>query len=456
MARSTKRLGRATPQLRVKHHRPSVIDLFSGAGGLSLGCEQAGFDVLAAVEIDPIHAATHHFNFPYSTTICADIRKLSGHEILKRAGFDRRRVVDLIVGGAPCQGFSMIGQRAFDDPRNQLVKEFFRIVREIKPRAFVFENVKGLTQGKQRKFLDELIQEARSIDYQIILPWQVLNAAEYGVPQNRERLILIGVKKGISHQISYPQATTNHSSNGQVSFLSNTPTCFDALDDLPDVDQFPELKNDDIYSGYLEPPHSEYASQMRISDPGDWLFGHKRIWDPTLLTSSMQTQHTDITKQQFREGLGGSTHPISRRYKLKKTGVSNTLRAGTDSARGAFSSPRPVHYELERVISVREMARLHSFPDWFRLHRTKWHGARQIGNAVPPLLAYQIAKEVLIGLGYTPMRSRKRYALGDSRFIKMTLQDACQYWDIDNPIGKRNMKSGAKKRKQSEIQEQGA
>jgi len=142
--------------------RPIGIDLFSGAGGLSLGFEQAGFDIVAAVEIDPIHCAVHEFNFPRCKVIAQSVADLTGDEIRRRAGIGRSRV-DVVFGGPPCQGFSMIGRRAFDDPRNSLVKHFVRLVAELRASYFVFENVKGLTIGGHRKFLEELIEEFRSL-----------------------------------------------------------------------------------------------------------------------------------------------------------------------------------------------------------------------------------------------------------------------------------------------------
>ena len=129
--------------------RPIAIDLFAGAGGLGLGFEQAGFDIVAAVEIDPIHCATHQFNFPNCVTICKSVINVTGDELRRRAGIGRRDL-DVIIGGPPCQGFSLMGKRALDDTRNQLVFHYVRLVMELKPKYFVFENVKGLTIGKHR------------------------------------------------------------------------------------------------------------------------------------------------------------------------------------------------------------------------------------------------------------------------------------------------------------------
>jgi DNA (cytosine-5)-methyltransferase 1 len=420
--------------------RPIAIDLFSGAGGMSLGFEQAGFDVVAAVEVDPVHAATHKFNFPKCATLCQDISKLSGAEIRKAAGIGRRSV-DVVVGGAPCQGFSLIGHRALRDPRNALVAEFVRIVCELNARYFVFENVKGLTVGRHKAFLEELVATFEERGYAIRKPWRVLNAAHYGVPQNRERLILLGARKRLKLP-DYPRPSVV------------VPTCEDALDDLPNAEEYRALiENDEMRlpaNAWKYP--SRYGREMRCLSNNAWHYGYIRNWDPRVLTSSMRTGHTDISQRRFKETLGGETEPISRFFKLAPTGISNTLRAGTDAARGAFTSPRPIHYRYSRCVTVREMARLHGFPDWFRFQQTKWHGARQIGNAVPPPLARSIGAAIVKAAGYTPKICKKRVSLGNSELLKMDISAASQFWEIDRPIGKRDRKSGARKRRQVEIE----
>jgi DNA (cytosine-5)-methyltransferase 1 len=197
---------------------------------------------------------------------------------------------------------------------------------------------------------------------------------------------------------------------------------------------------------------SAYARKMRCLEDEDWFFGYRRNWDPQLLTCSRRTEHTEISKRRFLETQPGNVEPISRFFRLPPNGISNTLRAGTDSARGAFTSPRPIHYKYPRCITVREMARLHGFPDWFRLHATKWHGARQIGNAVPPPLAKAIAAQIIKALGTQPECLKEVIQLGNPELLLMDMSEASTYWNIDNPINKRNSKSGAKKRKQEDIE----
>lgn len=431
--------------------RPIGIDLFSGVGGLSLGFEQAGFDVVAAVEYDSIHAAAHAYNFPRCATLARSVVGLSGAEIRRAAGIGNRPV-DVVFGGAPCQGFSLIGQRILDDPRNSLVREFVRIVRELNANHFVFENVKGLTLGPQRRFLEELISSFNEIGYDVRTPWRVLNASSYGVPQDRERLILLGARKGLPLP-DYPEATTRQAGDRKgAAHLPPGPTCRDALDDLPDAESFAELYDDDATSVTQWGTPSAYAAEMRCAGTRAWHHGYRRRWDRGLLTASARTDHSDISRRRFSETQPGKVEPISRFFKLPPEGVANTLRAGSDSARGAFTSPRPIHYRHPRCITVREMARLHGFPDWFRFHVTKWHGARQIGNAVPPPLARAVATSVLAAAGLTPETAKDILALGNLPLLRMDMSEASRYWGIPIPIGNRDRKSGLKKRSQLEIE----
>lgn len=430
--------------------RPIGIDLFAGAGGLSLGFEQAGFDVVAAVEIDPVHCAVHKFNFPATAVIPRSVERLSGAEIRIAAGIGNRPV-DCVFGGAPCQGFSLIGHRVLDDPRNSLVLDFVRIVAELDARTFVFENVKGLTVGDHKRFLHELVAAFYAHGYQVRLPWRVLNAGSFGTPQSRERLILFGAKMGTALP-DYPAAVSAISGRRGSDGLPPGPTCADALDDLPDAEAFPALVHGDEVrvDGFGVP--SRYAAEMRCLGNEAWHFCHPRVWDPSVLTSSARTEHTAISRERFAETGQGEVEPISRFFKLPSVGVSNTLRAGTDGARGAFTSPRPIHYRYPRCITVREMARLHGFPDWFRFNATKWHGARQIGNAVPPPLGRAVAAQVMAALGVAPSRPPDAVPLGDPALLGMDVTTAAAHFGIAPPKTGRDRKSGAKKRTQAETE----
>lgn len=426
--------------------RPIAIDLFAGAGGMSLGFEQAGFDLAASVEIDPIHACVHKFNFPDCAVIAESVETLSGNEIRRRAGISGQ--ITVVCGGAPCQGFSMIGKRVLDDPRNGLVRHFVRLVAELDADFCVFENVKGLTVGAHRQFLEELIEAFENMGYSIRLPWSVLNAASYGVPQDRRRLFLLGAKKHLNTPF-YPAPITTRMDQQLEYSLVATPTCADALCDLPDADRFEELLGtDEVKVGAPPRNISGYAREMRCLDREAWHFGIQRAWHANLLTSSARTMHSEISRLRFAETVPGTVEPISRFFKLAPDGISNTLRAGTDAARGAFTSPRPIHYARHRCVTVREMARLHGFPDWFRFHRTKWHGARQIGNAVPPPLARAVASAVIEAAGMTPRTIATPIPLGDRKLLAMEMSEAAAFWGVPCPIQTRDRKSGAKKRPQ--------
>ncbi len=400
-------------------NRPKVVDLFAGAGGLSLGFEQAGFDVAAAVEIDPIHCAAHEFNFPYSKVICASVVDLTGDQIRRKArlvGID----LDVVVGGAPCQGFSMIGKRALDDPRNQLVSEYVRIVRELAPKYCVFENVRGLTLGKHAQFLNELIETVGAAGYRVLLPYKVLNSAQFGVPQDRRRLFLMAARNDMNLP-AYPES-------------AGVPvSVWDAIGDLPNADHFEQLLGFDSVRARWS-TLSEYARRLRgaLTDKDD--FSHPRANDQDVLTSSMRTIHTPLSMQRFMGTAPGETEAVSRFRKLDPAGLCNTLRAGTDSARGAFTSPRPIHPNLPRVITVREAARLHSYPDWFRFHMTKWHGFRQIGNSVPPLLGRAVGHEIMKALNLAPVKPTTVMQLGHIDLLTYDMGAAARHFRVSRDV----------------------
>lgn len=415
--------------------RPVAVDLFAGAGGMSLGFEQAGFDVAAAVEYDPIHCATHEFNFPDCAAICRSVADIDGAYIRRESRIATGRV-DVVFGGAPCQGFSMIGKRALDDPRNSLVYHFVRLVADLKASYFVFENVRGLTIGKHAGFLQEIIEEFQKNGYRVRENYRVLNAAHYGVPQNRWRLFLLGARKG-SPLPEYPEQTHQPLRNGnglqESLFLNRTPTVWEALRDLPEADDYEELLERDWVRARFKLP-TGYSAPLRGYERDAEDYSPSREFDSSLLTSSLRTIHTDLSKKRFSETPPGQTEPVSRFHKLDPNGICNTIRAGTASDHGAFTSPRPIHPTSPRCITVREAARLHSYPDWFRLHVTKWHGFRQIGNSVPPLLARAVASKVREALDARPRRPRGWIGLGDVRLLSVDMSKAAARYGVPTDV----------------------
>jgi DNA (cytosine-5)-methyltransferase 1 len=398
--------------------RPTAIDLFAGAGGMSLGFESAGFDVRAAVEYDPIHAATYKFNFPNSTVICRSVSDISGTRIRSEAFLPDD--IDVVFGGPPCQGFSLIGKRSLEDPRNQLVYDFVRLVAEIRPKVFVFENVKGLTVGPHKKFLHELIGEFKRRGFNVREDYAVLNAAEFGVPQERHRLFLIGTRRGVPLP-EYPKAT--HFTNGAI-FRPHTPTVWDALSDLPDADEFPELLDRD----WVVTEFGAATSYSRLLRQLPDAKGRE------LLSSSLRTIHSALSTKRFAETKAGAVEPVSRFLKLNPEGLCNTIRAGTASDRGAFTSPRPIHPYKPRCITVREAARLHSYPDWFRFHVTKWHGFRQVGNSVPPLLAKAVASELAKALGLGSPKVLRMPVNRNGLLLQLGMSDAADWFGVPHDV----------------------
>lgn len=405
--------------------RPVAVDLFAGAGGLSLGFEQAGFDVVAAVEYDPVHAATHTFNFPQCEVLCRDASKLSAADVLEaaRRGFKRIHPrlafpgrLDAIIGGPPCQGFSTGGKREQDDERNELLLHFVRLVEDLKPRAFCLENVAGLLEASFDGVREEAFRRLRSAGYTLSGTDTPVNSLDFGVPQSRRRLIVLGAHG----RVAPPRPITVQ---GRVSVA-------EALDGLPSPVNYAELlltdevtlSEADYYR--LVSAGSTYARILAGVEPLDKDKARPRLWDQSRLTASRRTTHTPETVARFAATERGRAEPTSRLFRLPLDGPSRTLRAGTGSERGAHTSPRPIHPSENRVITVREAARLHGYPDWFRFHSTNWHGHRQVGNSVPPPLARAAATALLAVLPYSPVALRTPLALGDKSFLTLSRTSA--------------------------------
>ncbi|WP_414526802.1 DNA cytosine methyltransferase [Nodularia chucula] len=426
----------------MKKQRPIAVDLFAGAGGMTLGFEKAGFDVLASVEIDPIHCATHEFNFPFWTVLCQSVEETTSQQIRENSSIGDRQI-DVVFGGPPCQGFSCIGKRSFEDPRNSLVFHYIRLVLELQPKFFVMENVKGMTAGKHKKLITEILDKFTSNGYKVREKYQVLNSAHFGVPQNRERLFILGCRHDLELP-NYPAVLTqpaklNKSAPASTTLRTKpkelilTPTVWDALQDLPEIEKYTELYQRDWVIAEFGKP-SNYGLLIRGLSSTDNDYSYQRQYDSRILTSSLRTKHNLASIARFEATPAGKTEKISRFHKLDPEGICNTLRAGTPSNRGAFTSPRPIHPKIPRCITVREAARLHSYPDWFRFHVTKWHGFRQIGNSVPPLLAQAVASKIMEKLNVSLFKPEEIKILGNDNLLTYDMSKAAKYYGVNYRI----------------------
>jgi DNA (cytosine-5)-methyltransferase 1 len=343
---------------------------------MSLGFERAGFRLVAAIDASKISTSVHEKNFPTTTAICANVRNLTGATIRQKARIGHEEIA-VVIGGPPCQGFSIGGKGRARDPRNGLILEFARLVVELRTRYFVMENVAGLLQPQYASVLSAFKRRLHDGGYAIVEPIQRLNAADFGIPQRRKRAFILGYRNGeLAPLYPKPQATR--------------VTVAAAIDDLKCVERA-ELVEDDGYAGRLGPPTS-YSRRLRetnASARGSAKGGS------VVITGFARTKHSAKTRQRFRQVKPGGADPVSRFIRLKRSGLAPTLRAGTGFENGRFMAPRPIHPDYARCICLREAARLHSFPDWFVFHQTKWHGFMQIGNSVPPALAHAVAAEVI-------------------------------------------------------------
>ena len=372
--------------------KPIVLDLFAGAGGLSLGFEQAGLPIALAADLDPINVDIYRRNLQGARAVATDLSQTSGKDLLEGSGICPGHV-DVVIGGPPCQGFSMIGSRRTEDPRNQLIFDFLRIVAQTQARYFVMENVPGIRTGKMAPTFARWLSEAKHLGYTVIQPIWQLNAADFGVPQNRIRCFAVGYRYDCFPP-SIPQPGKTCSAQCQIGLR---PTVGDAISDLPEPTRFTRLlKSDRIPTQYGTA--STYAQYMRgeQKDPCDHYGPHDLSTET--LTGFKRTVHTNRSKRRFQRTKPGATESISRFPKLDFQGIAPTLRAGTRFDSSGFTAARPLHPERPRCITVREAARLQSFPDWFEFHPTIWHGFRQVGNSVPPLLARAIGQQIAIAL----------------------------------------------------------
>lgn len=363
----------------------NIVDLFSGCGGFSLGAQLAGFNVHTAVDIDKVLHSSFKLNFPKTNVVEADIGKLTPADWEKQLGGERP---EGIIGGPPCQGFSRIGKRSENDPRNSLIGQYFRQVEILQPKFFVMENVEGLLDDGLKPTLDKAIKTV-SKEYTVLDP-QVINAADYGAPTSRRRVVIVGYDKTAVNPIT--------EQDFQKSTKEKT-TVKDAIDDLACPLKTSKSVGGEFgwaaYSKNDPAKLSKYAKKMRKKPNKElgWDVAKKKLKE-SKSSGHYTTTHTDAVKLRFSNVEQGKTDKVSRCPRLSWTGLCPTLRAGTGSDKGSFQSVRPIHPKQDRVITVREAARLQGFPDWFVFHPTKWHSFRMIGNSVSPLVSKALLEVV--------------------------------------------------------------
>ena len=331
---------------------------------------------------------------------------------------------------APCQGFSVGGRRSATDVRNGLIYAFCEAVRSLRPRYFIMENVPGIQSVRDPEtsslVLDVASRRLRRAGFRVFQPL-LLDAAWFGVAQRRRRTLLVGAR---SDQENTP--TTLARLQDLASAEDLPITVGEVIADLPNADEFLALLSDDAVTIRLSErklmPRGPARLLTGARDKTD--FSYPRAYDRTKLTASRRTVHTARSIARFAATSPGSMEPVSRFYRLHLELPSTTLRAGTGYERGSFTSPRPIHPVHNRVITVREAARLQSFPDWLRFHTTKWHGFRQVGNSVPPRLARAVAQEIVYALNLQPVPPTTKIELGDPSLLRLNMTDAAQFWSV--------------------------
>ena len=360
-----------------------VIDLFAGVGGLSYGfAHDNKFEIIAANEILPQMAKSYEFNHKGVKVYCRDVKNFSFKDLHLDLGV-KKGEIDIVVGGPPCQAYSTVGKRLIDDPRGGLFQEYFRILKEVKPKFFLFENVKGLLSMSNGELLPTIIELFSSLGYDV--QFQVLNAADFGTPQIRERVIITGTL--LSDRYEYP--TQTHFNGFENSFqLLNSKlipyvTLGDALSDLPlMIDRKSKTK-------YVSEPQNQYQIKMRAGSNGT-------IEEHTIPNNS---EHLIRLMKLLPEGGTPKDLPIEFR---PESGFGNSYsrlwwdRPSTTITRnlGTPSSARCIHPIAPRPLTTREGARLQGFPDSYKFFGSRSEKNLQIGNAVPTILSEAIVKSI--------------------------------------------------------------
>jgi len=391
-------------------NRLTMIDLFSGAGGLSEGLHEAGFHGLYANELKRCYSETYAINHPNAIIDQSDIRKVDAKSVREMLGV-RRGELDLVAGGPPCQGFSINAPiRSNDDDRNHLFREFLRFVDEFNPRAVLIENVPGLVSFEGGLTLQAIMTTLEKHGYQSDV--RILYAPHYGVPQTRWRTIIIGLRDGLSVNAAFPEPVfeapirVNFTSRFEGRNIVALPgklmlpqylSVKDAIDDLP------VLKNGEAGSKikkYRTEPQNNFQQVMRAGSDGVVNHEAARLGSINLERLAYIPpggNWTNIPPELLPMGMQRARRSDhTKRYgRVDPKGLASTILTKCDPHWGAY-----FHYGQDRSFTVREAARIQTFPDTFRIIGTLVEQYAQVGNAVPPLLAAAIGRSLACELGY--------------------------------------------------------
>ena len=376
---------------------PNAISLFAGAGGCSLGFKQAGYQVLFATDIDSDAVATYQQNFPETPCEQSDIRELTAPALLEKAGLAEGEL-DVLLGGPPCQGFSSAGGKLGTDPRNSLVTHYVRLLNELRPKWFVMENVEGLLTSGGGLHVRDAVQALLGAGYAVNL--EKLYAQGYGVPQRRKRVFIVGNRLG--HAFIFPDPVTTFSGaifrKGEVTFASAVSDLPPASEDPNASTPFTQPASNDLQA-YLRagatavtehsilPLSQVQSDRVRNLEPGQ-----------TMKDLPEHLQHESFRRRAFRRVMDGT--PVEKRggapSGLKRLFLDEPSLTITSAATREF-----IHPVEQRLLTLRECARLQTFPDSFHFVGSIGSKIQQIANAIPPLLARTVADHVAVTYGFS-------------------------------------------------------
>ncbi|NOZ91276.1 MAG: DNA cytosine methyltransferase [Epsilonproteobacteria bacterium] len=350
--------------------RFTIIDLFAGAGGLSYGfAKDSDFEIVMANEIEYDMAQTYSINHPNIQVYNCDIKDFN----------PEYQEIDLIIGGPPCQSYSTVGKRVLDDPRGELFQEYYRVVKKLEPKAFIFENVKGLLSMSKGELFKTIVSLFKSLDYKV--SFKVLNSADFGVPQIRERVIVVGTR--LNKDYIFPQPTHSNSNNLFDSNLKPYLTLAEAISDLPFI------KSGEESFEYATKPQNSFQELMRIDAPEKLLY-HIAPKNNEKLVKIMERLPDGGTPQDLPEELRPKSGFKNTYCRLWWNRPSTTITRNLSTP----SSSRCIHPKAPRPLTTREGARIQCFPDNYIFYGSKSSKNLQIGNAVPTFLSIALKNSI--------------------------------------------------------------